>query len=87
MRVLALPPYISENVITIIGLTRRDGTAVIVDFDSCVAEGTSLERVGRTEGWHNPTVRVAQPSNDRNAIYEIEEWISDKKVKHYRFGN
>ena len=67
-------------------LTQRDGTAVIIDFDSCVQEGESLDRVGRTDGWHDPRVGVAQRSNDLDAVYEIKEWISDNRAKQYRFA-
>ena len=66
-------------------MLRRDGTAVIIDFDSCIENGSSLKDIGRTEGWHDADVRVAQQSNDLDAIAEIEEWLSDRAFKRYKF--
>ena len=61
-------------------------TPVIIDFDSCVLEGQSLDQVGRTMLWHDAQVHTALPSNDLDALDEVVEWLSDREEKQYKFG-
>ena len=61
---------------------------VIVDFDSCAAEGTPSSDVGRTLGWHEPGEKGVRASDDDRAIEEIEKWLNEEPVaaKAYAFG-
>ena len=64
-----------------------DGTAVLIDFDSCLPIGASCRYVGRTEGWCDLEKELSHPSNDAMALDDIIEWLGDVKaeVRHYFF--
>ena len=55
-----------------------DGSAILIDFDSCLPIGASCRDVGRTKGWCDFELEFSLPSNDTLAIVEIAEWLSDR---------
>ena len=65
-------------------MVKPNGTAVVIDFNSCVKVGSPI-RVGRSDSWHNPEAFYAEPKVDDNALHNVGEWLSDKRVKDYRF--
>ena len=64
-----------------------DGSAILIDFDSCLPIGASCRDVGRTTGWCDFEVKFSHPGNDLLAISEIAEWLSDRTPieKEYLF--
>ena len=68
-------------------MLRKDGTAVVIDFDSCVPIGSDIHKVqvGRTRGWHDPNVRIASERCDFDAVTEIREWLSDRRPHERRY--
>jgi serine/threonine protein kinase len=61
------------------------GMAIIIDFRSCRRIGESLKGVGRTYEWYDDEVMTARPSNDLDALSEIEAWLLGK-VGDFKFG-
>lgn len=59
-------------------------TPIIIDFGSCRAEGESLKGVGRTYEWYDPEVKTAKPSNDLDALVEMQAWMFGK-VDDFKF--
>ena len=59
---------------------------VIIDFDSCCSIGHSLDNVGRTYEWHDPTITIARPEHDMDALNEIHEWLSHKVERNFKFA-
>lgn len=55
-----------------------DGTAVLVDLDSCRRIGESLgeTRTKRTHHWHDPGVDIALVKNDMDAWEEWKTWLT-----------
>ena len=68
-------------------MLRPDGTAVVIDLDSCVPIGSDLRdvMVGRTPGWHDRNVRIATPECDFAAVREIAMYLSDKPPNQRRY--
>jgi serine/threonine protein kinase len=60
-------------------------TPIIIDFGSCRAMGESLEDVGRTYEWHDDEVQTTSPSNDLDALAEMEAWMFGK-VDDFKFA-
>jgi serine/threonine protein kinase len=57
---------------------------VIIDFDSSRPTGHDLSLVKRTHGWHDGRVMEALPSNDMDALQEIEAWLLGD-IHRFRF--
>ena len=65
---------------------RRDGSAVVIDFDSVLRTGEKTKGVvPQTPEWHDPWKTIADPENDWDAVTDIEEWLGDREVKEFRF--
>lgn len=62
-----------------------DDTPVIIDFDSCRSVGQSLQGIGRTYEWNDESVQTSVPSNDLDALKEIQVWLSDSDTKTFQF--
>lgn len=62
-----------------------DDAPIIIDFDSCRSVGQSLEGIGRTYEWNDESVQISLPSNDLDALKEIQEWLSDSDIKTFQF--
>ena len=60
-------------------------TPITVDLGSCRAIGESLEGVGRTYEWYDAEVKTARPSNDLDALAEMEAWMFGK-VDEFKFA-
>lgn len=60
-------------------------TPVIIDFGSCRANGESLRGVGRTYEWYDHEVKIANPSNDLDALAEMEAWMFGR-VDDFKFA-
>jgi serine/threonine protein kinase len=65
-------------------LDERD-TAIIIDFGSCRRIGEDLRGVGRTYEWYDDDIQTARPSNDLDALAEIEALMFGK-VDDFKFG-
>lgn len=65
----------------------EDGTAVLIDFDSCRRVGESLRetKTKRTHGWHDPEVGVALEKNDLDAFAELQTWLFGSTVDEFLF--
>jgi serine/threonine protein kinase len=61
------------------------GTAIIIDFGSSRRIGESLKGVRRTYEWYDDEVMIVSPSNDLDALAEIEAWLLGK-VDDFKFG-
>ncbi|KAI1132330.1 kinase-like protein [Nemania abortiva] len=48
---------------------------VLIDFDSCKYEGEELGLKGGTEGWADPTARIATFDNDFYGLAKIREYL------------
>jgi len=60
-------------------------TPIFIDFESCRAIGESLEGVGRTYEWYDHEIQTAGPSNDLDALAEMEAWMFGK-VDDFKFA-
>jgi serine/threonine protein kinase len=54
---------------------KSDGTAVIIDFDSCARFGVKLVKQG---GWNDEIYEYASPANDCSALGKITEIIDSR---------
>lgn len=66
-------------------LITEDNTPVVSDFDSSSCPGADISYTKRTYGWYDPTVRVAQESNDFDALFELRIWLTGLSPGEYRF--
>ncbi|KAF1347203.1 hypothetical protein EJ07DRAFT_143746 [Lizonia empirigonia] len=66
-------------------LITEDNTPIVCDFDSSSYPGADISHTKRTHGWHDPTVRVAQESNDLDALFELGIWLTGSTSAAYRF--
>jgi serine/threonine protein kinase len=67
-------------------LDERD-SAIIIDFGSCRRIGESLKGAGRTYEWYewyDDDVQITRPSDDLDALAEIEAWLLGK-VDDFKF--
>ena len=65
-------------------MVKKNGEAVIIDFNSCIPIGTPM-RVARTPGWCDPEAYEATKDVDDDAVSEIGEWLSRRRTKRYHF--
>jgi serine/threonine protein kinase len=65
-------------------LDERD-IAIIIHFGSCRRRGESLTGIGRTYELYDDEVKIASPSNDLDALAEMEAWMLGK-VDDFKFG-
>ncbi|ORY56654.1 kinase-like domain-containing protein [Pseudomassariella vexata] len=65
-----------------------DGTAVIIDFDSCRQVGALIRetKTKRTHGWHDPNVNVASETNDLDALAELRAWLLSSSATEFQFA-
>ncbi|ELR03484.1 hypothetical protein VC83_00156 [Pseudogymnoascus destructans] len=54
----------------------EDDRPVIIDFDSCLPEGSPLGLTKRTFQWHNPVDQISKMSNDIWSLKEICTWLA-----------
>ena len=56
----------------------EDGTAILIDLDSCRRVGESLGETytKRTHQWHDPRVDIALEKNDLDAWEELKTWFT-----------
>jgi hypothetical protein len=52
-------------------LDERD-MAIVIDFGSCRRIGDNLKGVGRSYEWYDDDVQTARPSNDLDALAEMD---------------
>lgn len=62
-----------------------DGRAVLVDFDTSSALGMPLDNAKRTHGWHDPSVKTSQESNDWDALRELRIWLTGSSPDQFQF--
>lgn len=62
-----------------------DDTPVIIDFDSCLPNGTALGTTKRTYGWYNPGVETSIFENDLLALHKIKKWLTGFTESEYQF--
>jgi serine/threonine protein kinase len=64
-----------------------DDTAVIIDFDSCVRVGESIEaaKIKRTYGWYDRQSQVAIESIDFAALKEIRTWLTSNCPEGFQY--
>ncbi|UKZ74549.1 hypothetical protein TrVFT333_002219 [Trichoderma virens FT-333] len=64
-----------------------DDTAVIIDFDSCVRVGESIEaaKIKRTYGWYDRQSQVAIESIDFAALKEIRTWLTGSCPNEFQY--
>lgn len=55
-------------------MLRDDGEVVLIDYDSCQAEGEELHKVG-TMGWMRDGVTHSSPSNDEYGMRKLETFL------------
>lgn len=62
----------------------EDGTAVLIDFDSCRRVGESLgeTRTKRTHQWYDPGVDTALEKNDMDAWEELKTWLTGREDEY-----
>ncbi|KAJ5625165.1 hypothetical protein N7510_001474 [Penicillium lagena] len=58
--------------------------AVINDFGSCCFHGADVKSIGRTYQWHDEEATTALPSNDLDALEEIQLWLAGD-LKNFKF--
>lgn len=63
----------------------RDGTPVIIDFDSCLPKGACLGKTKRTYGWYDQDVHVSVESNDLDALKELQTWLTGSSEDDFKF--
>ena len=56
---------------------RKNGTPVIIDFDSCQPTGEKLTLKFGTEGWYDPDREVSAIDNDMNGLDGIESYVQN----------
>ena len=58
-----------------------NGTAVLIDFDSCRRVGELLgeSHTKRTHHWHDPGVDTALEKNDMDAWEELKTWLTGRE--------
>ncbi|KAH0101742.1 hypothetical protein KCU96_g2841, partial [Aureobasidium melanogenum] len=59
---------------------------VLIDFDSCVEQGSSLSGIKRTLGWYDESIEVSRPENDWRALKEIRTWLEASTAESFSFG-
>jgi serine/threonine protein kinase len=65
----------------------KDGTLVLIDFDSCryIGETLSSTKTKRTHQRHDPSVDVSLEKNDRDAFQELRIWLIGSADESYNF--
>lgn len=61
----------------------EDDSPVIIDFDSCLPEGTPLGLTKRTFQWHNPMDQFSKTSNDIWSFRETCIWLTGASNERY----
>lgn len=64
---------------------KDDDTPVIIDFSATRPIGQGPMEVTQTPDWFDPNNKTAQFENDLDALAELEEWLSPKTVKNWKF--
>ena len=62
-----------------------DDNPIIIDFDNCYPDRQDLEGMGGTQLWANEGTKIALPSNDLDALWDIREQLSDSSIKNFKF--
>ncbi|ERF73559.1 hypothetical protein EPUS_09500 [Endocarpon pusillum Z07020] len=62
----------------------NDDMAIIAELEMCQRFNTPIERDSRVEDWSDLTINASLPSNDTDAIEELERYLTGDK--NYRFG-
>ncbi|KAK2609320.1 hypothetical protein QQS21_002101 [Conoideocrella luteorostrata] len=63
----------------------EENIAVIIDFESCVKVGESLELIKRTHGWHDWNETIAREDNDLDALKEIRTWLTGTSANEFQY--
>ncbi|KAJ6027024.1 kinase-like protein [Penicillium canescens] len=65
----------------------KDGTLVLIDFDSCryIGESLSSTKTKRTHQWHDPSVDVSLEKNNLDAFQELRIWLIGSADDNYNF--
>ncbi len=62
----------------------NDDTAIIAEFEMCQPFNTPIEKDCRVEDWSDLTIDTSLPTNDTDAIEELERYLTNDK--NYRFA-
>ncbi|KAL4926589.1 putative Rho-associated protein kinase [Aspergillus undulatus] len=65
----------------------RDGTLILIDFDSCRYIGESLRNTEtkRTHHWHDPSVDISLEKNDLDAFQDLQIWLAGSADEGFLF--
>lgn len=63
----------------------QEDEPVIIDFDSCLSNGTGLGMTKRTYGWHDEEIQISQFNNDYEALSELRSWLIGSSPEDFRF--
>lgn len=65
----------------------KDGTLILIDFDSCRYIGESLRstETKRTWHWHDPTVDISSEKNDLDAFQDLQTWLTGLTTEEFNF--